>query len=119
MTENTDNQIFEIVLKPKKLRGELSHGMMLVCEKSKKNYTQLGLLTANGEPGTLIQLENEKIDAKNISKNHKQEIEYKDFTKVELLGKDGHVIEKNSNKKLITITENKITIIGLSDGIIC
>lgn len=106
-------------LKPRKLRGQVSHGMMLACEKKNGEELELGLLTTNAEPGQKVIIEGGKVKAEEMNKCVAREIEYKDFQKAVMNGKEGYVIEEKSGKKLVTANGEEVTIMGVEEGIVC
>ncbi len=71
-------------LKPAKLRGIESQGMLLAVEKGKK----IGLLTSGDEPGS-------DVFAKGVEKDPKKVIDVKDFLKLGIEVKKGKVYYKD------------------------
>ncbi|MGC8940451.1 MAG: methionine--tRNA ligase [Candidatus Nanoarchaeia archaeon] len=92
-------------LKPAKIRGVLSQGMLLACED--KNSGQLGILTVSQtDPGADVFVEG-------VEKKPVQELSLDDFVKITLETKAGSVYYKN--KPLQTYKE-KIKIEKVSEG---
>ncbi len=83
-------------LKPAKIRGDLSEGMILVGDDGKK----IGLLLPQGEPGEFIRT------SKNILNSNK-ELSLKRFQKIDFIVKDGKVLLEGevlrTNKGIIKI----------------
>ncbi len=69
-------------LKPAKLRGIKSEGMLLVALKDEE-ATAGELLTTDARPGSVVEVQGYE--------NKKSRLEYKDFQKVKLIVKDGKV----------------------------
>ena len=92
-------------LKPAKLRGILSNGMILVCKKRNK----IELLDASPfEPGQIVEVENQKIDH--------SEITLDDFSEVPLEIRDGILM---SDDQKCTIGGKPIETHHLKAGKVC
>lgn len=94
-------------LKPSKLRGEISEGMILVSENEETK--EIGLLSTNAEIGTNLSC-NKKIA------NNEQRIKPDHFFKIEMTS-DGKKIY--FNKQEITANNKDITVDKNITGIVC
>ncbi len=84
-------------LKPAKLRGVVSQGMLLAAEAGK----EVKILTADGKPGTEVKFDN--------LKNNKEQINFEQFSKLKLKVKDKKVIF-NDNVLKVNNKEVKVNI---------
>jgi len=86
-------------LKPAKLGGYDSNGMVLACEDPEIGHDDCALLTTELEIGTNIKCGNQ------IANNDKQ-IKSKIFQKLEIIGKDNKVFFENKELEKISIDKN-------------
>jgi methionyl-tRNA synthetase len=91
-------------LKPAKLRGVESNGMLLAVEKKGK----LGLLTSDATPGT-------SVFAEGIEKKPKKELDIEEFGKLEILAKKEGVVY--SGKRLKTDKDYVFVDNGMEGGV--
>ena len=89
-------------LKPAKLRGEESNGMLLVGAKTHDDF---GLLTVEGSPGEVVFFEGLENDTKTI--------DFKEFTKLKLELKDHKVFFKG---KVLKTAKNEVKSEFVSEG---
>ncbi|NOX71913.1 MAG: methionine--tRNA ligase, partial [Candidatus Micrarchaeota archaeon] len=88
-------------LKPAKLRGVMSQGMLLAAE-SKEG--KLGLLTSKDEPGAQVFVEG-------IEQKPAKEVNIKEFSKIKMLASDGKILYKGNvmkTKKGEITTDRKV-----------
>ncbi len=90
------NLIVVTNLKPAKLRGIESQGMLLAGIDKKKN---VGILTTKAKPGTQINPEN--------LKNNTSEITFEEFKKIKLKIRDSKVYYNNLQLKQVTVEKVK------------
>jgi methionyl-tRNA synthetase len=91
------NVIVVTNLKPAKLRGELSQGMVLLAENDKG---ELGFLTSNAKPGSFLQTESGELA------NSSEEITIDTFFTVPIISKGTHI--EIWDKKIITQEDNVV-----------
>ncbi len=90
-------------LKPAKLRGVDSQGMLLAVESADK---KVGLLTSKDEPG-------EQVFVDDIKQKPAKEIDFKEFTKLKMLVSDGKVLYKG---KIMKTKGGELTVDKKIDG---
>ncbi len=99
--EELDNRNVVVIanLKPAKLGGYESNGMILACEDSEIGHDDCGLLTTNLEVGT-------QISCGDIVANNESQIKSKVFQKTEMFGNNGKVFYENTELKGVGVDKN-------------
>ncbi|MCK5022631.1 MAG: methionine--tRNA ligase [Candidatus Aenigmarchaeota archaeon] len=90
------NIIIVANMKPAKLRGIVSEGMLLTADDGKN----VGLLLPNGEPGT-------DVTAEGVVKRPAKEVDIKDVLKLKITSKKGKVVY---NEKLLQTDKGRVIV---------
>ena len=93
-------------LKPAKLRGVESQGMLLAVESKDK---KVGLLTSKDEPG-------EQVFIEGVKQKPAKEIDIKEFAEMKMLVSEGKVLYKG---KIMKTKNGDLTVDRKIDGIVC